>query len=173
MQVKVDPEANQDKRADLSNMETYVDFRTVIMKPPSEDAHLRHILRFYVARSLANSGYADVYIQPQLEMDGQSLEVDVAAVGEDMTMLAICETESVTDETIQKLEALKDADQIGVIIVYSQFGDHANVPDRFKEQVDSRKFLLTAVVPPPFDDVYEYDIWMFETTFRNILEDEL
>lgn len=153
----------------LKRMETYVGFRSVIPKPTHEEAHLRHILRFYVARFFAKEGYGDVFILPTFDLNGTDFVPDVCALGKDKIMLAVCETSSVTDQTAALLDRLKDEDGIEVIIIYSQYGKDSGIVGRFQPQFDSQKFHLVAVVPPPFDDVYEYDIWMFETTFRNVL----
>lgn len=172
MQLQLDAEQNLDRRVDLSKVETYVDFRTQLPKPTKEDTHLRHILRFYTARSFAKSGYENIYVLPDVSVDGQQVEIDVMATGDEKrTMLAICEPDSITPETLDKLSLLKGVEETGVVIIYSRFGKDRNVVETFKPEFDAKKFRLVAVVPPPFDDVYEYDIWMFETTFRNILED--
>lgn len=154
----------------VGQTETYMAFRSAVPKPTDEDAHLRHILRFYMARAMQKRGEQDVYILPQLSMAGKSIRVDVAAGSPGKYTLSICEPDSVTPKTEEILEQLKDVDGIDVVIVHSQYGQPGNVMTRFKDQLESRKFHLLAVVPPPFDDVYEYDIWMFETTFRNLFE---
>ena len=167
MEIKLDPRG----KVTPAQTETYVGFRTVIPKPSDEDVHLRHILRFYIARALQKRAEQDVYILPQFEIDGKSLRVDVAAGVPGKYTLAICEPGSVTAETEELLELLKNVDGVDVIVVHSQYGKPGNIMDKFKPQLESRKFHLLAVVPPPFDDVYEYDIWMFETTFRNLFEE--
>ena len=172
MSINFDAEAHQHKLVDHSQIETYVDFRTSIPKPPSEDAHLRHILRFYIARAFIKTGAQDVYILPEFEVNGQNVTVDVMGFTEDKTMLAITEPESVTPETESVLGALKEQPDVDTVVVYSSYGDPGNVPEEYKEQIDSKQLRLMAVVPPPFDDVYEYDIWMFETTFRELYAEE-
>lgn len=166
MEIKPDPGG----KVSPSQTETYMEFRSAIPKPTQEDAHLRHILRFYVARALQKRGEQDVYILPTIEIAGKSFPMDVASGSAGKYTLAICEPESVTTETEQVLESLKDLDGLDVIVVHSQYGRPGHVMEKFKAQLESRKFHLLAVVPPPFDDVYEYDIWMFETTFRNLFE---
>jgi hypothetical protein len=172
MQVSLDADVNEAKRVKLGQMETYMGFRTQLPKPTQEDAHLRHILRFYTARSFAKSGYDNVFVLPEVALNGEQIEIDVAATDDDkQTLLAICETESVTQRTFEQLELLKNAENTSVVVIYSQYGSHNDLPETFREEFESKKFQLVAVVPPPFDDVYEYDIWMFETTFRNVLEE--
>ena len=165
-------ELNQDNliKALSSQTETYMAFRTAIPKPTDEDAHIRHILRFYVVRAMQKRGEQDVYVLPQLNMADKTIRVDVAAGIPGNYTLSICEPDSVTAETVELLDFLKDEDGIEVIVVHSQYGKPGSVMSRFKDQLESKKFQLLAVVPPPFDDVYEYDIWMFETTFRNLFE---
>ena len=157
-------------RVSTSQTETYMAFRTAIPKPSAEDAHLRHILRFYMARAMQKRGEQDVYILPQISLAEKEFRVDVAAGSASHYTLSICEPDSVTSETEEILDLLKDADGLDVYIVHSQYGKPGNVMTRFKDQLEAKKFHLLAVVPPPFDDVYEYDIWMFETTFRNLFE---
>ena len=157
-------------RAMPSQTETYMAFRTAIPKPVDEDAHLRHILRFYIVRAMQKRGEQDVYVLPQLNLARKTIRVDVAAGSPGKYTLSICEPDSVTPETEEMLDILKDEDGIEVIVVHSQYGQPGTVMTRFKDQLEAKKFQLLAVVPPPFDDVYEYDIWMFETTFRNLFE---
>jgi len=166
MEIKLDPLG----KVTPSQTETYTGFRSIIPKPSDEDVHLRHILRFYIARALQKRAEQEVFILPRFEIDGKSLRVDVAAGAPGKYTLAICEPGSITPETEDLLELLKNLDGVDVIIVHSQYGKPGNVMEKFKPQLETRKFHLLAVVPPPFDDVYEYDIWMFETTFRNLFE---
>jgi len=166
-------ELNQDDLVKVkpSQTETYMAFRTAIPKPTDEDAHLRHILRFYVVRAMQKRGEENVYVLPQFNLGDETIRVDVAAGEPGKYTLSICEPGSVTPETENILDLLKDEEGVEVIVVHSQFGQPGDVMTKFKEQLESKKFQLLAVVPPPFDDVYEYDIWMFETTFRNLLEE--
>ena len=150
--------------------ETYMAFRSAIPKPAVEDAHLRHILRFYIVRAMQKRGEENVYVLPKLTLGEKTIQVDVAAGAADKFTLSICEPGSVTPETEAILDSLKDVEGIEVVIVHSQYGKPGNVMTKFGEYLESGKFHLLAVVPPPFDDVYEYDIWMFETTFRNLFE---
>lgn len=157
-------------RIEPKQTETYVDFRTAVPRPSDEDAHLRHILRFYIARSLLKREDGDVFVLPTINVKGRELRLDVAGGKPGKYTLAVCEPGSITPETEDLLEALRDLDGVDVLIVHSQYGKPGNVMERFKPELESKKFHLLAVVPPPFDDAYEYDIWMFETTFRNLME---
>ena len=157
-------------RIEEKQTETYVAFRTAVPKPSNEDAHLRHILRFYIARSLLRRQEGDVFVLPTVNVRGRDLRMDVASGKPGKYTLAICEPGSITPETEDLLELLKDLEGVDVLIVHSQYGKPGTVMERFKTELDSKKFHLLAVVPPPFDDAYEYDIWMFETTFRNLME---
>ncbi len=166
MDVKFDAQA----KVSPGQTETYMAFRSAIPKPANEEAHLRHILRFYMTRAMQKRGEQDIYVLPQLSIEEKTIRVDVAAGSVGKYTLSICEPESVTPETEDALDLLKDVDGIDVVIVHSQYGQPGNIMTRFRTQLETRKFHLLAVVPPPFDDVYEYDIWMFETTFRNLFE---
>ena len=172
MDVKFQREEFGHMRLDPDQIESYIDYRAQIPKPPGEDAHLRHILRFYIARAFLKTGADEVYILPEITVGEQTFTVDVIGFGGDKTLVAITEPDSVTSETENILELLKDLDGAEIFIVYSTYGDPGSVPEAFKEQIDAKQFRLMAVVPPPFDDVYEYDIWMFETTFRELYAEE-
>lgn len=150
--------------------DTYMAFRSAIPKPANEEAHLRHILRFYMTRAMQKRGEQDIYVLPQVDVGGKTIRVDVAAGSAGKYTLSICEPESVMPETENILDLLKEVEGVDVFVVHSQYGKPGNVMDKFHDQLISKKFHLLAVVPPPFDDVYEYDIWMFETTFRNLFE---
>ena len=166
MEFKLEPQ----NRVKASQTETYTAFRYAVPKPSNEDAHLRHILRFYMARAMLKRGEQEVYILPHVSLDGKAVRVDVAAGTAGKYTLSICEPDSVTAETEAILNLLKDVEGIDVYVVHSQYGQPGNLMTAFKDQLEAKKFHLLAVVPPPFDDVYEYDIWMFETTFRNLFE---
>jgi len=166
MDLRMDSKA----RVTEAQTETYVAFRTEVPRPSDEDAHLRHILRFYIARAMLKRGEPEVYVLPTITVDDKSLRVDVAAGQPGKYTLAICEPKSVTPETEDLLEVFSTMEGVEVVVVHSQYGRPGSVMTRFKAQLESKKFHLLAVVPPPFDDVYEYDIWMFETTFRNLFE---
>jgi len=102
-------ELNQDNlvRAMSSQTETYMAFRTAIPKPTDEDAHLRHILRFYVVRAMQKRGEQDVYVLPQLNLVDKTIRVDVAAGSPGKYTFSICEPDSVTTETEEILDLLK------------------------------------------------------------------
>jgi hypothetical protein len=172
MEINFDPALNAQRKISSRNTETYVLFRSSLPKPGNEDAHLRHILRFYITRSLQKRGEQDIYVLPNLKVGEETIRVDVLAVSAGRYIAAICEPASITQETEKILETLKGVENVEVIVVHSQFGNSGNVATMFEPQIASKKFNILAVVPPPFDDVYEYDIWMFETTFRQVFSRE-
>jgi len=160
---------NEGKTVTSPQMETYMTFRAAIPKPVSEEAHLRHILRFYVARALAKSGASSILVRPAVRCADQTLTVDVGARKDDRVILAVCEPAGVTVQTVDILDGLKGAEDTEVIVLHSRYADAGSVPQRFASQLASKTFRLMSVVPPPFDDVFEYDIWMFELTFREAM----
>lgn len=170
MKIKLHPKSREECRINPENTETYMQFRTAIPKPSREEAHLRHILRFYMTRAMQKQGYEEIYILPEVEIDGQSMRIDVVARSDSGHALSICEPESVTAETEEMLELLTQVDDAKIIVVHSQYGNAGNIQEKFGPALESRRLRVLAVVPPPFDDVYEYDIWMFETTFRDLFE---
>ena len=172
MELHFDPQAGEAQRVLPQHTESYMAFRNAIPRPPAEDAHLRHILRYYLARAMFKGGEEQVYIRPTVQVDGRSLTVDVLAGEAGRYRLAICEPGSVTPETEAHLGLLKDVQGVEVIIVHSQYGSSGEVGTKFASQIESGKFRLLTVVPPPFDDLYEYDIWMFEITFGDLFAKE-
>ncbi len=170
MKARLDPIKNAGNAAPpMSSMGSYIQFRMNMPRPTTEEVHIRHILRFYVARSFCNAGYQNVLVRPVVTVDGQDLVVDVAAEKGDKLILAICEATAPSKETITLLDNLKDVENVEVIVLYSAHANPGDVPTRFKDQIATRRFRLSSVVPPPFDDAMEYDIWMFEITFREAL----
>jgi len=147
-------------------VKTYMAFRENIPKPSDEDKHLRHIFRFYIARALFQHGEHTIYVLPHVSVGTKSFRIDVLTGSPNKYYAALCEPESITPATEEILNVLKDCDNVEVFIVHSQFSDPTALTSRFQSQLQNKKFRLIAVVPPPFDDAYEYDIWMFELTFR-------
>jgi hypothetical protein len=165
METRLDLEDNGARRVTPAQLPTYLAFRTAVPKPAGEDAHLRHILRFYVARTLAKEA-GEAFVLPVVAIGDRRLTVDVAAHKDGGVIVAICEPAGVTAATMAALDVLKDAERTTTIIVHSRFAGPGEVPARYPQQLAERTFRLMSVVPPPFDDVFEYDIWMFELTFR-------
>ena len=172
MELIFDAGDYENQKVESYQLESYTTFRTAMTKPSGEDAHLRHILRYYIARALSKKGEKDIYVLPELTVGDESVSVDVLGVTDGKFTLAFCEPDSVTPETETKLEILKDMEDVETVVLHSIYGEPGNVPDKFKTQLDSGQFRLMAVVPPPFDDVYEYDVWMFEITFRDLFNGE-
>lgn len=168
MSIEFDAESNHSQMVKENWIDTYVNFRYQIPKPTHEDAHIKHILRYYVSRALLKQESDAVYTLPEVFYNQQKIQIDVLATKGEKFTLAICEPESITPETEAVLELIKGEDNMEVIVLHSQYGDPGNVEEKFKTEIDSQKFRILAVVPPPFDDVYEYDIWMFETTFNEL-----
>jgi hypothetical protein len=168
MSIVFDQNKNQSQRVELNRIETYMAFRYEIPKPPREETHLRHILRYYVSRALLKQEKEFVYILPEVSAGPDIIPIDVLAQDEGQMTLAICEPDSITPTTEDILDLLKNEEGIEVIVLHSQYGEPGNVEEKFKAEIEAQKFRIMAVVPPPFDDVYEYDIWMFETTFREL-----
>lgn len=168
MSIVFDAENNHTQKVKENSIDTYVNFRYQIPKPTHEDAHIKHILRYYVSRALLKQENDAVYTLPEVFYNEEKIHIDVLATKGKKYTLAICEPESITPETEAVLELIKNEDNMEVIVLHSQYGNPGNVEEKFKAEIDSHKFRILAVVPPPFDDVYEYDIWMFETTFNEL-----
>jgi len=168
MDLKFDPQGTDAPQVQPEKTETYASFRSAIPKPVHEEEHLRHILRFYIARAMLKEDLTEIYVLPEVSVGEETFSVDLLALDDDQKTLALCEPGSITPETEDLLEHLKDVEDIEVVIVHSQYGDPGQVEEKFSPQLESKKFRVLAVVPPPFDDTYEYDIWMFDLTFRDL-----
>ena len=171
MELIFDPQTTAALKVQPDKIDSYVVFREAIPKPPQEEEHLRHILRFYIARAMLKQDINEIYILPEIKVGDQTLQVDLLGIKAGNVTLAICEPESITPATEDLLEQLKDLDGVDTVIVHSQYGKPGDVESKFAQEIEDGKFRILAVVPPPFDDTYEYDIWMFDLTFRDLFAD--
>ena len=110
---------------------------------------------------------------PDACVDGNPLVPDILGVKEGKYLAAFCDKDSVTSETEAKLETLRGEENVKALVLHSQFGSPGEIPTRFADEITTGRLRLMAVVPPPFDDAYEYDVWIFETTFRDVFAEEL
>ncbi len=167
------PNENASALASSFDMETYFSFNSTHPRPVSEEVHLRHIFRLYVVRALAKMGYTEIYVLPQATVGSTPLRADVLAVKDGRTIAAFCDKESVTSQTEEQMELLRGQEDVTVLLLHSQFGNAGSVSEKFSAEIAEKKLRIMAVVPPPFDDAYEYDVWIFETTFRDVFEEGL
>ena len=172
MELTFDPQTTSAFQVKPDKIDTYVAFREYIPKPPQEDEHLRHILRFYIARAMLKQEMDPIFVLPEVQVGADALQVDLLGIKNDKISLAICEPESITEETEDLLEKLKLVDGVDIVVVHSQYGKPGNVETKFASEIETGKIRVLAVVPPPFDDTYEYDIWMFDLTFRDLFAEE-
>jgi len=172
MELIFDQENTTALKVNPEKISTYAIFREFIPKPPHEDEHLRHILRFYIARAMLKQEINHIYILPEIQAGDAAVKVDLLGIKDSKVTLAVCEPESILPETEDLLEQLKGFDDVDIVVVHSQYGKPGNVESKFAEEIDSGKIRILAVVPPPFDDTYEYDIWMFDLTFRDLFAGE-
>jgi hypothetical protein len=172
MELIFDPQTTSASKVQSDKIDTYVTFREYIPKPPHEEEHIRHILRFYIARAMLKEEMEPIFILPDVHVSGGDLQIDLLGIKNDKISLAICEPESITETTEDLLEKLKVVDGVEIVVVHSQYGKPGNVESKFAPEIESGKIRVLAVVPPPFDDTYEYDIWMFDLTFRDLFAGE-
>lgn len=168
MAFHFDPASNAPARISPLDVETYFAFNASHPRPAGEEVHLRHIFRLYVARALSKTGWEEIYVLPDACVDGKALAPDILGVKDGKHLAAFCDKDSVTPETEGKLEMLRGEEDVRTLVLHSQFGAPGEIPMRFAGEIASGKLRLMAVVPPPFDDAYEYDVWIFETTFRDV-----
>jgi len=154
-------------------VETYFAFNTSHPRPTNEEVHLRHIFRLYVARALSKTGWKDIYVLPEALVGDRPLAPDILGFKGGKYLAAFCDKDSVTPETEEKLDMLCGEEDVKALVLHSQFGTPGEIPTRFAKEIATGRLRLMAVVPPPFDDAYEYDVWIFETTFRDVFAGEL
>ena len=173
MAFRFDPASNTAAKLSPLDVETYFAFNASHPRPSGEAVHLRHIFRLYVARALSKTGWEEIYVLPEAGVDGKPLVPDILGLKEGKYLAAFCDKDSVTSETEAKLETLRGEENVKALVLHSQFGSPGEIPTRFADEITTGRLRLMAVVPPPFDDAYEYDVWIFETTFRDVFAEEL
>lgn len=173
MAFRFDPAANAAARLSLMDVETYVSFNASHPRPVNEEVHLRHIFRLYVARALSKTGWEDIYVLPEAFVGDRLLAPDILGFKEGKYLAAFCDKDSATPETEAKLDMLRGEEDVKALVLHSQFGTPGEIPTRFADEIATGRLRLMAVVPPPFDDAYEYDVWIFETTFRDVFAEKL
>lgn len=173
MAFRFDPASNATAKLSPLEVETYFAFNASHPRPTNEEVHLRHIFRLYVARALSKTGWKDIYVLPEALVGDRPLAPDILGFKGGKYLAAFCDKDSVTPETEEKLDMLCGEEDVKALVLHSQFGTPGEIPTRFAKEIATGRLRLMAVVPPPFDDAYEYDVWIFETTFRDVFAGEL
>jgi len=155
MRLRLDPNIEA-QRVSIHHTKTCMAFRNDILKTTHDDIHLRHIFRFYIARVLFNQGADQIFVLPQILLNDHAITVGILAQSGDSFTVGLCQPGSITLETEELLERFKEVENTKTVILHSQFGTSGNIPTRFESQLVSKQFRLLSIVPPSFDDAYEY-----------------
>ncbi|HLJ60606.1 MAG TPA: hypothetical protein VKZ50_12850 [bacterium] len=171
MRVDLDLPENLGAEVTAGATRNYLAFRASSPKPAREADHHRHLLRFYVARTLARSGYHTLLVRPVVRVGQRRLRVDVAARRGTQVVLALCDhpetTPETTPETLATLSVLTRADHVEVLLVrHATSGIDADLCRRLRAQFALPEFRLVSVALPPFDDPLECDTWIYAETLR-------
>ena len=167
MHVDLDLPENLGAEVTAGATRSYLAFRASSPKPAPEADHRRHLLRFYVVRALARSGYHILLVRPVVRVGQRRLRVDVAARRGTHVVLALCDHQETTPEILATLGFLSLADHVEVLLVRrAESRIDADLYRRLRAQFDLREFRLVSVALPPFDDPLECDTWIYAEALR-------
>jgi len=149
-----------------SDLGSYLDLRLAAPKPVDEDRHARHIQRFYACRGLRKLGYPHLFVLPEVSADGRVLHPDVVARRGEGAVFVYCAAHSLDEIPRDEIRLLtSEAGPMLMLVVANVLGVE-RLQDEFHDLVASGRMSIRTMTLPPFDDVLEYDIWMFELTFQ-------
>lgn len=163
--LQVSVTGRQLTEADLAS---YQEFRRAVEKPPGEEHHARHIGRFYTCRGLRAVGYPEVYVLPDIEGPGWSLRPDALARRGGNLVLAYCAADSLDELPRADIRSALDMPGALIVLVVGNVLDLEALEREFHAELRSSRLQIRSFVRPPFDDVLEYDIWMFELAFKEV-----
>jgi hypothetical protein len=148
---------------------SYLTMRMTVPKPPAEERHARHIQRYYACRGLHKLGYTEIFVRPDVAAPSGPFHPDVVGRSDDRTLFVYCATYSLDElprDEIQRL--LAGPEQPLVMIIAANTLDIPALGREFADQSAAGQISVRVMTLPPFDDVLEYDIWMFELTFQEV-----
>jgi hypothetical protein len=151
-----------------SYLKSYLEFQK-ISPNSSTESHARNIMRYYVARAFDKNGFLDISVQTEFvdKNTGISFLFDVTAV-DNYNYYALCFPGSLTEKDIAMLVLLTELENDKVILVFSNLISTESLRKKFSLYFENGLFQIKTMVLPPFDNLYEYDIWMFEAIFGDI-----
>lgn len=149
-----------------SDLGSYLLMRTVAPKPPDEDRHARHIQRFYACRGLRRLGYPELFVLPEVRADDTPLHPDVVARRGDGMVFVYCAALSLDEIPRDEIRLITAEAGPMLMLVVANVLDVDRMSEEFRDLVSSGRMSIRTMTLPPFDDVLEYDIWMFELTFQ-------
>jgi hypothetical protein len=145
---------------------SYLEMRLRAPKPPAEERHAKHIQRFYACRGLRRSGYQELYVLPEVAADGEAFHPDVAGRRGEGLIFVYCAAHSLDEIPRSEIRALTGNAGPMLMLVVANVLDVDVLQQEFADLVGSGRLSIRTMTLPPFDDVLEYDIWMFELTFQ-------
>ena len=151
------------QEADLGS---YLAMRLAAPKPVAEDRHARHIQRFYACRGLRRAGYTEQFVLPTVTAGARTFHPDVVGRGPGGLEFAYCAADSLAQVPVDEIRELTAGDGPTVMVVAANVLDIDRLQETFRDEVARRRVSIRTMTLPPFDDVLEYDIWMFELTFQ-------
>jgi hypothetical protein len=148
------------------DLASYMELRQAVPKPVSEDRHARHIQRFYACRGLRRAGYPELFILPEVTAAERRFRPDVVGRRGDGLEFVYCAAQSLEEIPLEEIRVLTAEAGPMVMLVVANVLDVDRLTDDLRDVVASGRVAIRTMTLPPFDDVLEYDIWMFELTFQ-------
>ena len=151
------------QEADLGS---YLAMRLAVPKPVSEDRHARHIQRFYACRGLHRAGYTELFVLPGVTAGTRRFQPDVVGRRPGGLEFVYCAADSLAQVPVDEIRELTADDGPTVMVVAANVLDIDRLQEELRDEVARNRVSVRTMTLPPFDDVLEYDIWMFELTFQ-------
>jgi hypothetical protein len=148
------------------DLTSYMQLRLAVPKPVDEDRHARHIQRFYACRGLRRLGYPELFVLPLVTADGRTYHPDVVGRRGDGLEFVYCAAGSLDEIPLEEIRDLTAESGPMVMLVVANVLDVDRLSEDFRDLVGAGRVSIRTMTLPPFDDVLEYDIWMFELTFQ-------
>ncbi|HEU4673650.1 MAG TPA: hypothetical protein VFS32_12190 [Candidatus Limnocylindrales bacterium] len=145
---------------------SYMALRQAVPKPVSEDRHARHIQRFYACRGLRRAGYPELFVLPDVTAGDRRFHPDVVGRRGDGLEFVYCAAHSLDEVPIDEIRTLTAEAGPMIMLVVANVLDVDGLSADLADLVASGRVSVRTMTLPPFDDVLEYDIWMFELTFQ-------
>jgi hypothetical protein len=151
------------------DLSSYLAMRMAAPKPPDEDRHARHIQRYYACRGLHKRGDPELYVRPAVTFPERCHAPEVVGRRGDALEVVHLATSSL-DELPRAEIATLLADPAGprLMLIVASVLDVRAVNEEFAAPIASGRLTVRVATLPPFDDVLDYDIWMFELTFQEV-----
>lgn len=148
------------------DLTSYLQMRQAAAKPVDEERHARHIQRFYACRGLSRMGYGELFVLPSVSSAGGPFHPDVVGRRGDGLMFVYCAAHSLDEIPLDEIRALTAEAGPMLMLVVANVLDVDRLQAEFHDLESSGRMSIRTMTLPPFDDVLEYDIWMFELTFQ-------